>query len=122
MRDPLHHIVVSTTTPCVTLGEIGQLSLLHTIHQEIWIPQAVCVERQAGIPRHPPRPDLTQYPWLTIHSAPLVPAVPPTLDPGETETIALARANQARLTLFDERRGRRVAVRLGLVAAGSLTR
>jgi predicted nucleic acid-binding protein len=46
--------------------------------------------------------------------------VPTSLDPGESEAIALARASNARLLLMDEQRGRAVSQRLGLTIVGSL--
>jgi predicted nucleic acid-binding protein len=112
--------VVSNTTPLITLGEIGLLPILQSLNKTIWIPQAVFTEYQAGVTRFPARPDLTAIAWIAVHTAYPDPAGSVTLDPGESEAIALARANNARLLLMDEQRGRMVAAHLGLVLGGSL--
>ena len=46
--------------------------------------------------------------------------MPATLDAGEAEAIALARASGARLILIDEQRGQAAGKRLSLVVAGSI--
>ena len=112
--------VVSNTTPLITLGEVGLLNALHQIYGEIWIPQAVFSEYQRGLAAHPLRPDLQGIAWITIHAAPNDPLIPASLDLGETEAIALARAHQARLVLIDERQARAVAMRLQLIITGSV--
>ncbi len=112
--------VVSNTTPLISLGEIGLLDAVQALYGDLWIPEAVFSEYQAGISAHPNRPALDGLPWITVHHAPPDPAVPVTLDPGEAEAIALARASGARLVLIDEQRGRAAAKRLGLAVAGSI--
>lgn len=112
--------VVSNTTPLISLGEIGLLQVAHTLYGEIWIPEAVFSEYHAGLPTHEKRPSLTGFSWIAVHAASADPAVPATLDAGEAEAIALARASGARLILIDEQRGRAVAGRLGLKVAGSI--
>lgn len=112
--------VVSTTTPLITLAGVGLLWVLPSLYGQVWIPDAVYDEYQAGLARDPSRASLDQLSWISIHSAPLDPAVFRLLDRGEAAAIALTRANRARLVLLDERRGRREAARLGLPIAGSL--
>jgi predicted nucleic acid-binding protein len=118
---PGHKYVVSNTTPLISLVGVGLLDLLPTLYGDIWAPQAVYREYQNGRVRHPNSPDLDALPWFSVHVAPLDTAVPPTLDAGETEIIALARSCSPHLVLLDEQRGRNVAMRLGLPVAGSLT-
>lgn len=112
--------VVSNTTPLISLAEVGLINTLQALYGELWIPAAVYGEYQAGLSAHPQRPSLDGFSWISVHSAPIDPAVPVTLDPGEAETIALARATGARLVLIDEQRGRSVARRLGLPLTGSV--
>lgn len=113
--------VVSNTTPLISLGELGLLDVLHQLYGDVWIPQAVFDEYQVGIPAHPLRPDLTSLPWVSVHAAPIDPAVPSHLDDGEREAIALARSVQARVLFIDEKQGRAAAKRLNLPLAGTMT-
>ena len=113
--------VVSNTTPLITLAGVGLLNLLPALYQAIQIPEAVYAEYHVGWSHHPGSPNLDSLPWLTVHAVAPDPAIPDTLDAGEAEAIALARANRARLILLDERRGRAVATQLGLSVAGSLS-
>lgn len=111
--------VVTNTTPLITL--VGLLDLLPSLYGEIWAPEAVHREYQRGQVRQPNSPDLDTLAWLSVHVAPADALVPVTLDSGEAEAIALARASSPHLLLLDEQRGRNVAIRLGIPVAGSLT-
>jgi uncharacterized protein len=112
--------VVSNTTPLITLGEIGLLDALRRLYGTIWIPQSVLAEYQRGRAAHPQRPDLAGIPWLIVHATPGDPLIPASLDAGERDAIALARAAQASRILLDERNARAVAMRLNLVVTGSV--
>ena len=112
--------VVSNTTPLISLAEVGLINTLNALYGPVWIPTAVYREYQAGLATHPQRPSLDGFSWLSVHSAPIDPTVPDTLDPGEAEAIALARAIGARLVLIDEQRARAVAKRLALPLSGSI--
>lgn len=50
---PSRNPVVSNTTPLISLVGVGLLDLLPALYQEIWIPDAVYTEYQAGRLRHP---------------------------------------------------------------------
>lgn len=117
---PNHDPVVSDTTPLITLTEVGLLDVLRLLYGEIWIPDAVRDEYQAGQTRFPNRPELDRLPWISVHRVSPGPVAVMILDAGEAAAIELARECHARLILLDERRGRRAAVRLGLSVAGSL--
>ncbi len=112
--------VVSNTTPLISLAEVGLLDIVRQLYSELWIPPAVFSEYEAGVPAHALRPSLATFSWITVHEVSPDPAVPGSLDAGESEAIALARAAHARLILIDEQRGRAAAKRLGLVVAGSI--
>jgi predicted nucleic acid-binding protein len=100
---------------------VGLLDLLPALYQEIHVPEAVFNEYQAGRAQHPGSPDLATLSWITVHTVAPDPAVPTSLDVGEAQAIALARAFSARRILLDERRGRIVAERLGLPVVGTMT-
>lgn len=112
--------VVSNTTPLITLGEIGLLDALGQLYGTVWIPPTALAEYQRGQSAHPQRPDLDSVSWLTVHPAPSDPLVPSSLDAGEHDAIALARAVQASRILLDERDARMAAMRLNLVVTGSV--
>jgi uncharacterized protein len=113
--------VVSNTTPLIKLVGVGLLDLLPTLYHEIHVPEAVFTEYRAGRAQHPGSPDLATLSWIIVHTVAPDPAVPTSLDLGEAQTIALARALSARRILLDERRGRAVAERLGLPVIGTMT-
>lgn len=111
--------VVSNTTPLISLGEIGLLDVLRQLYGTVIISSTVLTEYQRGRAAHPQRPDLQGVPWVTVLAAPTDPLVPSSLDAGERDAIALARALQAARILLDERAARAVATRLGLTVTGS---
>jgi predicted nucleic acid-binding protein len=111
--------VVSNTTPLISLAGLGLLDALQALYGEIWIPDEVLAEYQAGT-ANPLYPPLDARTWIVVRTAPSNPLVPPTLDAGEAATLSLALATQARLVLIDEHAGRTAARRLGLPITGSL--
>lgn len=115
------HPVISNTTPLISLVGVGLLDLLPAIYGEVWIPEAVYTEYQTGQARHPGSPDLDMLAWVRVHPVSLHPDVPVSLDAGEAAALSLALRSSAQVVLLDEQRARRVAVRLGLSIAGSLT-
>ncbi|HYU35354.1 MAG TPA: DUF3368 domain-containing protein [Thermoanaerobaculia bacterium] len=108
-------IVVSNSSPLISLGSIGRLDLLHEIFGEVSIPLTVLQEVRSVeisteswiVPREVERPLLSR-------------ALESELDRGEAEAIALAVELRADLLLMDERRGRRAAARFGLKVLGVL--
>jgi uncharacterized protein len=115
-------IVVSDTSPLLNLALIGQLDLLVRLYQEVLIPPAVYSELSrpdAG----PPQIYLESTPWLTVvpvRNLLRVHELSAELDSGEAEAIVLALERRADLLLVDERRGRRIAAKLGLRVTGLL--
>ena len=111
--------VVSNTTPLITLGEIGLLDVLRQLYGTVGIPPIVLAEYQHGRAAHPQRPDLRGVSRMTVQPVPTDPLVPMSLDAGERDAIALARAQQASRILLDDRAARAVATRLNLTVTGS---
>ncbi len=114
-------IVVSDTSPLTNLAAVGQFGLLRRLYGRLHIADAVWQELDAGSVPHPGRADVAAAEWIerhTVTNRPLVQALRRDLDPGESETIALALELGAALVLLDEREGRRAAQQLGVRTVG----
>ena len=114
-------IVVSDTSPVLSLASIGRLDLLPTLYQQVLIPAAVYEELRAGAPAG--HINFESLPWLTVATATdrhRVDELRADLDLGEAEAIVLAIERRADLLLVDERRGRRTARASGLTVTGLL--
>jgi len=114
-------IVVSDTSPLLTLARVGRLDLLQALYREVIIPPAVqreLIDERTDLPL-----DVTKLPWISV-VVPLnrspVTNVPGGLDPGESEALAVALEIRADLVLVDERRARNVAEKLDLKITGIL--
>jgi predicted nucleic acid-binding protein len=110
--------IVSNTTPFISLVGVGLLDLLPQVYGEIWIPEQVHAEYQAGA--SPRDPDLATQPWIHMVPVAIGPPLLDQLNPGEAAAIMLAITVRARAVLLDEQDGRRVARERGLVVVGSL--
>ena len=114
-------IVVSDTSPITNLAAIGRLDLMPRLFGSVLIPDAVAKELAACPADALGFVDLSANNWLVVTSVahpPIATALSLDLDAGEAETIALALDVRARVVLMDERRGRRLAQRLGLNTLG----
>ncbi len=117
--------VVSNTSPVLNLALIGQLSLLHELFGEIWIPPGVLSELriEEDLPGSKVIKEAMEEGWLQpkdVDDLALVKALQRDLDRGEAEAIALAVQVKVEWALLDEREGRRVAKSLGLKVTGVL--
>lgn len=114
-------IVVSDTSPLLSLALIGRLDCLQQLYGSIVIPTAVRAEIVAsdqGGAREVAAAD-----WITtqaVDQAIVVKLLLREIDRGEAEAIALAIQTQAELLLLDERKARSVAAYLDLHVAGLL--
>lgn len=118
-------IVISDTTPLISLMKIGQLDLIHQLFGEVQIPEAVFQElvsnrrfpeesrliRESAFIRTVAVRD-TRAVELLCRSA--------GLDLGESEAIILSDSDNADLLLMDESRGRRVARQMGIQIMGTI--
>ena len=115
-------IVVSDTSAIINLAAVGQLHLLSQLYGTVLIPRAVRGEIVAGGP-NAPGAAATSLAWIqtvAINNQPLASALAGQLDTGEAEAITLAVELRADLLLVDERRGRAVAMNLGVKVIGLL--
>jgi uncharacterized protein len=118
--------VVADTSPLFYLARLEKLSLLPDLYGSVAVPQSVWDETLAGGRRYPgilpflrvaaEQRSIAVHPVPTVSDAPEV----PTLDRGERDAIALARALGADCLLIDDLRGREVAQTLGLPVKGTL--
>jgi uncharacterized protein len=116
-------IVVSDSSPLISLAAIGHLDLLRNLYGTITIPRAVYDEVAMQDPGLPGVLETQTSDWIEcrdVADARLVIALQARLDRGEAEAIALAVELQADLLLMDERLGRIEAARLGLRFIGIL--
>lgn len=112
-------IVVSDTSPLISLHAIGRLDLLEALYHEILIPDAVQREylRQDAVDsRQRERPWLVGRKGANAQAADILKTQ---LGAGEAEAIALSLGVTADLLLMDERRGRHTAERLGVRCLGT---
>lgn len=114
-------IVVSDASPIIALSLIEQLNLLNELYDDVEVPEAVYREiTQLGIDQVGVQ-EILDADWISIravHNDTLANALLGELDQGEAEAITLATEINANLLLIDERRGRKVATRLGLNVIG----
>jgi len=121
MTPPLW-IVISDSSPLISLSRIEQLHHLGDLFGEITIPQAVYDEVVTFGDERSGSDEVFQSDWISVCSV-----EDPTnfeylfdrLDIGEAEAIALASEMDADLILVDESKARKVAQRLGFKVTGT---
>lgn len=118
-------IVVSDTTPVISLMKIGKLDLLQKLFNEIQIPAAVYQElvsnpqfeteaeqiRKSGFIKQVSVEDMRAVDLLRRATG---------LDLGESEAIILSDFCRADLLLMDEDKGRQIARRMGIHLMGTI--
>lgn len=114
--------VISNTTPIIALSSINKLDLLQRLFGEIIIPETVVMEiEEGGLIKVPA---LRAIEWINIVSdiRDIKERLILGLDEGEKQTIlvALEYDSEDCLVLLDERKGRRIAKKLGLEIKGTL--
>ena len=118
-------IVVSDTTPLLTLFKIGRIDVLNKLYISVHIPFDVFEE----LTRNTEYPEEAEYfrncPFLEVHSELSAERVSllqraTGLDLGESEAIILADEKQPSLLLIDESKGRVVAENMKLTITGSI--
>ncbi len=118
-------IVVSDTTPLITLMKISKLSLLKDLFGEVLIPGAVYEEVTSNEGFKEEAEIIINSDFVKVVSVSdkervrLIQRVTG-LDLGETEAIVLADESKADVLLMDEMKGRQVAKNMSLPLAGSI--
>ncbi len=113
--------VVSNTTPLLSLLKLNQLVLLKQLYNEIYIPQAVFDEIEAGKSKNY-YTDLSKTDWIKTIEIRDKQAIKYfiDLDSGEAEAIILATELNADLVIIDEKLGRFHANHANLKVTGTL--
>jgi predicted nucleic acid-binding protein len=113
--------VVSNTTPIISLLKLNRLDLLRELYEEIYIPNAVFDEIEAGKSTGFYR-DLSGIHWIKIVEIKDKNSVRYflDLDDGEAEAIVLATELNADLIILDEKLGRFHAKHAKLKVTGTL--
>jgi uncharacterized protein len=124
-------IVVSDTSPILSLTLIGRLELLREIYGSIVIPEAV--RQELMVTDHRGAQELAQADWIITRPTRTAPRSGASVDPdvilkllqrevdrGEAEAIGLAVQLHAEVLLIDERKARQLAQYLELHVVGLL--
>ena len=113
--------VVSNTTPIISLLKINQLEVLQELYKEIYVPNEVFQEVEAGKSKNFYE-DLSKLEWVNIVKIKDEVAVKSfiDLDAGEAEAIILASEINADLIILDEKLGRLYATNMGLRITGTI--
>lgn len=105
-------VVIADASCLILLTNIQRLDVLENLFGELWITKEVETEYGLAVPH-----------FITIHepdNSDREEALMLHLDRGEASSIALAMENPGCLIIIDERKGRRVALALGLDVIGTL--
>lgn len=118
-------IVISDSTPLITLMKATQLEILQKLFSEIIIPEAVYLELTANINYADEADQINKSTYIkvvTVDDKRTVSVLQRAtgLDLGESEAIIYADINHADLLLVDEVAGRRVAMDMGINIMGSI--
>lgn len=113
---------ISNTSPLLYLYRIGGIDWLPKLFDEVWTPEAVRNELQAGRSKGYDVPNPDDYSWLSIVNPKSTPSEWLALDlgTGEIAAMALALENPDRVVLLDDMLARRTAQVAGLPVWGTL--
>jgi predicted nucleic acid-binding protein len=118
-------IVISDTTPLISLMKIGHLDLIHQLFGEIQVPEAVFKELTSNNRFQNESKQIEECPYINkvkvvdIKSVELLRKASG-LDLGESEAIILSDYVNASYLLMDEAKGRKVAQKMGIQIMGTI--
>lgn len=118
-------IVVSDTTPIISLMKIRQLDLLERLFKNVKIPAGVYEELTTNPIYQEEAEQIRRSSFIEIVSVNDLKSVAifrkaTGLDKGESEAIVLTEEIHADLLLMDERKGRQIAKQMGIIITGTL--
>lgn len=118
-------IVVSDTTPILSLLKAGRLELLKDLYQTVVIPKAVYSELTSNANYQDEREEIEKCAFLVVekvYDRDSVSALRNAtgLDYGESEALVLYMEKKADLLLIDEQKGRGVAKKMSVEHVGTM--
>ncbi len=118
-------IVISDTTPILSLLKAGRLDLLQKLYESVIIPESVYNELTINPLFIDEKEKITECPFLRVEKAKNLKSVRilrdvTGLDAGESEALIIYDEKQADLLLIDEHKGRSVAKKMSVEYIGTL--
>ena len=118
-------IVVSDTTPLISLLKIDRIDLLEKLFGKVFIPQAVFNELTVDARFQLEAEQIREKAFVVVKSVDNLESASilkraTGLDQGESEAIVLTDELKADLLLMDEAKGRNVSVQIGLRIMGTI--
>ena len=118
-------IIISDTTPIISLLKAGRLDLLEKMFGKVVIPNAVFSELTENESFSDEAEIVKTCPFLEVESVSNFGALAilqkvTGLDAGESEAIILAGEKSADLLFMDEHKGRQIAKKLGIAITGTI--
>jgi len=118
-------IIISDTTPIISLLKAEQLDLLQKLFKEVIIPKAVYNELISNTKFQNEAQIIRECSYIFVEEVIDTKSVNifrrvTGLDAGESEAIVMADEKKADLLLMDERKGRIVAKQMGLTITGTV--
>ena len=118
-------IVVSDTTPIISLMKAGKLELLHKLFGVVYIPEAVYQELTDNEAFSEEVSMVQECEFLYVEEVDNGTSVKILrnfigLDAGESEAIILADEKHSDVLLMDEHKGRQVAKKMGITITGTI--
>lgn len=118
-------IVVSDTTPIISLMKAGQLTLLQKLFDIVYIPEVVYQELTMNETFPEEVRMVQECEFLLVEGVENGKSVTilrnfTGLDAGESEAIILADEKQSDVLLMDEHKGRQVAKKMGIAITGTI--
>lgn len=117
-------IVISDTTPIISLLKAGKLELLEELYQTVVVPEAVYDELTKNHVYEKEKKEIEKCAFLTIEEVNNIESVRilrnvTGLDAGESESLVLYGEKKADLLLIDEHKGRIVAKKMAVKHIGT---
>ena len=118
-------IVVSDTTPLISLLKIKRIGLLEKLFGEVVIPQAVFTELTVDIRFDEEAEVIKNEKFISVKEVSNMASVnilkrATGLDQGESEAIVLSDEIQADILLMDEAKGRKISDQMGIHIMGTI--